>query len=373
MPVTVSKPAFNLREALSSLKRRVGIKGSQLLGANTTAEAYAAINPVMFRNKLINGGFDVAQRGVSFTDPGSYTLDRWASQSNPTNTVITQQAFAQNTNVIPGNPKNYFRITFNNSATQAADRVVLMQRVEDYQQFVGRTVVLSGWYRSTVTLGGCNWLFQMKRSSGFYDNCSEQADPRGFEIPSSDWQYFERRVLVSKSVLVGQTMTSSASFGITLYYQTCNNTGYMDFANLQLELDQATPFEQRPYATELALCQRYYWQTLSRLGGGYAFDQIGQGFIRSLTTTGAPVTIQVPYPVPMRSSPSIGTTNGVNFTCQVADTAHFANGGLGVWASGNRIGWVDLNVDSTSGWSVGNAVSVYCRDGASDMFFSAEL
>lgn len=258
MPVTVSKPAFNLREALNSLRRKAGIKGVEVLTASTMSDAYTALKPVMFRNRFINGSFDVWQRGTSFGASPLYTADRWSSQSNPTGSTITREEFVPGQGAVPGNPKYFYRCTIGSTEANASDRVVLSQRVEDYHQFVGRWVVLSGWYRMTAQLAGANFLFQMRRSSSFYDIATEQADAAGALTPTTSWRYFERKVFVSPGALSGQTMTASASFGVMYYYQSVSQTGYIDFANLQLELDQATPFEYRPYAAELALCQRYF-------------------------------------------------------------------------------------------------------------------
>lgn len=251
MTVQISKPAFNLREALTSLKRKIGLKGAEIIATETTDEFYSLVKPVMFRNKFINGGFDVWQRGTSFGASPTYTADRWSSQSNPTNSTVTQQAFTPGQTDVPGNPKYFYRVSIGSTETVAGDRVVIRQMVEDYTQFLGKWVVLSGWYRMTANIGGGNWLFQMKRSSSFYDNATEQTDPRGGLSPTATWKYFERRVYVSPSALSGQTMTSTASFGVMFYYQTAPAAGNIDFANLQLELDSATPFEYRPYATEI--------------------------------------------------------------------------------------------------------------------------
>lgn len=354
MPVTVSKPAFNLREALNSLRRKMGVKGAELLRADTTDDVYASVKPVMFRNKFINGGFDVWQRGVSFGESPGYTADRWTSQSNPTGSTITQQAFTPGQIEVPGNPKYFYRLAIG-STTSSADRVVLRQQVENYHQFVGRWVVLSGWYRLTASLGGMNWLFQMKRSSSFYDNATEQADPRGALEPTSSWRYFERKIFVPRSALSGQSMTSTASFSVMLYYQSVLGTGNVDLANLQLELDSVTPFEQRPYATELALCQRYFTKTYNQNVYPGANSDAYEGSIRS--------TVQVTnsytsfgnwrFPVAMRANPTViaynprtGASNG--FAADASDLV-----GVGITNSG------ESGVSFfTSGVSVGTHVFI---------------
>ena len=53
MTVTVSKPAFNLRETLTSLKRKIGLKGAEIMRANTVDDVYSVIGKN--RNIIING------------------------------------------------------------------------------------------------------------------------------------------------------------------------------------------------------------------------------------------------------------------------------------------------------------------------------
>jgi hypothetical protein len=336
MPVTVSKSNFNLREILNSLKQKVGTKGAELLRADTVDDAYNVLKPVMYRNLIINGGFQVAQRGTSFTDPGGYTLDRWASQSNHTGTVISQQSFTPGQTVIPGNPHNYYRaaITFTNTA---ADRVALMHRIENYKPFVGRPVVLSGWYRCTANLIGANWLFQMKRSSSFYDNSTELADTVGPLPPTSQWTYFTRKVFVPSNTLDGQTMTATASFNIMYYYQSASVAGNLEFANLQLEIgEQPTPFEYRPPQVELELCKRY----CQVFGGTSAYEHIGQG----AAYTSGNAAIDVTFTPEMRAVPSISASGNWAVSDGITNTAvtSYSLASNGGESSGKRLGLVAL-------------------------------
>ena len=73
---------------------------------------------------------------------------------------------------------------------------------------------------------------------------------------------------------------------------------------VQLEAGSvATPFERRPYGTELALCQRYYLKnTTSVDGGGVSFATLSRDII---------VGVKVNFPAEMRSTPTLsmlGTT-----------------------------------------------------------------
>lgn len=329
MTVLINKPKINLREELSSLKKVTGVKGEEILRSNTIGDVYYSIKPTMFRNKLINGGFDVWQRGTSFTNIGGFGADRWSSSGHVTGSVVSRESFSIGSDVVPGNPKYFHRLTLGGTDSGAADRVVLRQMVEDYSQFIGKRVVLSGWYRSTATLSGANWLFQIKRSSSFYDNCLEltgspQTPTQGMMANTSGvWKYFEVSAFIPNNALSGQTITSTGSFSVMFYYQQCSNPGTIDLANLQLELDYATPFEQRPYPVELALSQRYFFK--------HTFGQTQTwGYGHGQTTNLCRITAT--SPVPMRALPSISSTAilyavyaGYNGTSVVANSTTMSN------------------------------------------------
>lgn len=96
------------------------------------------------------------------------------------------------------------------------------------------------------------------------------------------------------------------------------------FSLPQLELAVVTPFERRPYGLELALCQRYYFQTsYARLVG-------------AATSTSA-VQFAVQCPVPMRTTPTAtGTVAGQMFT--------YNNGGINITSATYTAGSFDGHI-----------------------------
>jgi hypothetical protein len=160
--------------------------------------------------------------------------------------------------------------------------------------------------------------------------------------------------------------------GATSFVAT--NGATWNMTGLQLEVgNTATAFDYTQSDQELRRCQRYYWQTGDSTAQCY---QIGQGFIR-YTSGAAAVTIQVPYPVTMRAKPTFSISGGLTgkFTCQVADISATSTQHNGLWsAAGPNMGWIDLQIASNPGWSVGQAVSVYenTNNQLDHMQFSAE-
>ncbi len=89
--IKVSKPAINIREELADLKQDTGLKGQELMRADTAQEARTAIGAGR-KNLIINGGMNVAQRATSATTlvHSTYqTVDRWTQNFTASTAVFT--------------------------------------------------------------------------------------------------------------------------------------------------------------------------------------------------------------------------------------------------------------------------------------------
>ena len=112
MTVRVSKPEFNLREKLSELDKPVGIHGNEVLKSDSLEETCAIVGSGR-RNLVINGGFEIWQRGLSNNSFNSsrWTADRWLQYAAGNSILtVTRQQFTTGQTEVPGNPKYYYRM-----------------------------------------------------------------------------------------------------------------------------------------------------------------------------------------------------------------------------------------------------------------------
>lgn len=282
MTVRVSKPAFNIREALNSLRRKIGIKGGELMAAETVDDVYKVVGSN--RNILINGDFRVSQRGdfttASSSSTGAYYVDRWFCDHS--GWTANKQVISAD---VPGMPRasKAFQLT----ATQDFTGYLgFRQKVEYSDQLIGRTLTYSGYVKSnssnarlTVYIAGSAQVFYSTTHSG-----------------SGGWE----RLTVTFTVGAGATMIYTDVFfaSSSIGNVTVKNGDYFAATGLQLETGSvATPFEFRPYGTELALCQRYFWKP-------------GGGFFGSYNTT-TKVIVNYKFPVSMRATPTMGSTGAL--------------------------------------------------------------
>ncbi|MBE0437157.1 MAG: hypothetical protein IBX56_15300, partial [Methylomicrobium sp.] len=107
-----------------------------------------AITPFAgFKNKLINGNFDIWQRGSSQTSSGYGSDDRWYNSNGGTNKTHSLQNFALGQTDVPGNPP-YFSRTVVNSVAGAGNFCHKFQRIEDVRTLAGQTATLSFWAKA---------------------------------------------------------------------------------------------------------------------------------------------------------------------------------------------------------------------------------
>jgi hypothetical protein len=293
----------------------------------------------MFRNRIINGDMRIAQRGTSNVLPYvnatyTYLIDRLAIQiaGPPTSGVITQYQTALGAAETPYQLglRNYANVVvsvgFNGTAANPV-QIIEGYNIQDFNWGTSFAipVTLSFWFRSNAPIGS---MFSYSLVNYGYGSASYAGT---FTIASSGtWQYYTFTVPPPPN---GSTWGSGTNGGIIVmiapyyiggYTSTVNawNSGsytyfpyggypwptvtgtYVHFTGVQLEKGTvATPFEFRPYATELALCQRYFTQ----LGGQMTFNYFGTGVASS--SSGA--YILCPLNVPMRL-PSASTVSVLN-------------------------------------------------------------
>ena len=140
------------------------------------------------------------------------------------------------------------------------------------------------------------------------------------------------------------------------------NTGTLSLPQLEVG-STATSFDYRPYGTELALCQRYFYQATGASGNGY------EGFATGTADASTSADVIAQLPVTMRAIP----------TTSFAGTIYVYDGGTTPTLSsvanvfGGKTG-VYLNLTTSSGLTVGRAVIVYTNNATTNNFaFSAEL
>jgi hypothetical protein len=245
-----------------------------------------------FRNRIINGNFNIAQRGTSFASAGGYTLDRWIV-ANVGTMVCT---VSQSTDV----PNNTFQsshkvdVTTADTSIAAGDYATVIQIIEGYnvRDLIGTTFTLSFWVKSPKT--GTHSVGFRNVGTGS-PVASDRSHIKEYTITTANtWEY--KTLTVTGGLITAGTWNWTTGSGLHIvfalacgttyqntadawqtgnFFATANQVNVMDntandffLTGVQLEPGSvATPFEQRPIGTELALCQRYFESGIGKIAG----------------------------------------------------------------------------------------------------------
>lgn len=354
MTVNISKPAVNVREKLAELDKPTGIAGEAMLRAETPQEQFNLIGAGR-RNLLINGDFQVSQRGdftsASSATNGEYFVDRWYAD---TNTTINKQ---QTTGIdLDGTPAITKGVKLTATASASA-YVGIRQKIENPTQYVGRTLTYSGYVRSNNpnarlttfiadTAGTTNQVVSSNAHSG---NGQWEKLSVTFSMTSNATSAWFVSAFISSSA-VGNVSISSGD--------------YIEVTMLQMEISKvATPFEHRSYGEELALCQRYFYR---------AADGTGNSLGLGVNYTSTYMMGAVYFPVTMRSTPSLSAASGTNYYEFIRNgAADFINSlSLGNRTT-NKIGEIYNNTEISG--TVGHGGYIRTDNAAVYVDFDAEL
>ncbi|MCW1839432.1 hypothetical protein [Prosthecomicrobium hirschii] len=274
--------------------------------------------PALRRSALINGGFDVWQRGTSFSTPasGSYTADRWRvyCDGTPGTYTVSRQAFTLGQTDVPGEPTSWLRWV-QSVVTSGATALRLQQPIEDVRRFAGQTVTVLGRMKCVNTRTITPRLSQYFGTGGSPSATVDTAGAAWVTVPgpTAIWTYYASVIQVPS--LAGKTIGTNGdsalifSLGLPL-----TQVQTLDIAELALipgalaaTVDWPTPAE------ELAACRRYYQLATATS----ALGALGTG--RATGTTAADLV--VPLIAPMRGAvPTVTSINAVS-TLRVSGTA----------------------------------------------------
>jgi hypothetical protein len=230
-----------------------------------------------FRNKIINGDFNIWQRGTSLTlSSGAQTFlaDRWSTEYDGSGAtrVLSQQAFTLGSPPVSGYETGYFH-RFNQSVAGTSGTYnLLQQRIEDVRTCAGQTVTVTFFAKaaSAFTMPSLTW--QQNFGTGGSPSSGPSTNLATNIAITTSWTKYTYTVKVPS--ISGYTIgTTTPGFLGLRFFLPLNSTFTFDLWGVQVEQNyQPTPFEQRPIGTELALCQRYY-ETFS--GGNFTLPVIG--------------------------------------------------------------------------------------------------
>jgi hypothetical protein len=284
-----------------------------------------------FRNLIINGGMQVDQRATAVTGINTgYSVDRWRVANYSGNTQVTT---SQNSDVPSGQGFTHsLRMTTTNVATYAGDTIQLTQAIEGLNSAQlawgtagAKPITVSFWVRSAVSGTYSISLNIFGATRGYVASYTISAantwEKKTLTIPgetSGTWLTTNGMGInlaivarcESPSAGAAGAWTSTAYYGVTGQANAFATVGNIfAITGVQLEANpQPTPFEQRPYGTELALCQRYYEKQ-----GGTSGDYL---FVNA-AYNGSAWYLNVPYKVTKRiaATPNLftsGTFTGID-------------------------------------------------------------
>jgi len=276
------------------------------------------------RNLVINGAFQIAQRGASFSpvSHNAYTLDRWQ---------VYKEAGASNITQSTDVPLFLFKNSFGQDTATAATGSTpglncFVHKIEGlntahlaWGTSAAKTITVSFWVKSTK-IG--IFTVAIKNSAG------NRAYPAEYTVNvTNTWEY---KTIVIPGDTTGTWLTTTGigiqiiqtisvdatrrasgnAWGAGNIYASTNQVNAVDnasnnwlMAGIQVEVGTAaTSFEHRSVGEELALCQRYY-QDPNITASSYIW-------LHPITTSGTSHFRRGSFllPTPMRASPTVTLT-----------------------------------------------------------------
>ena len=287
------------------------------------------------RNILINGDFNIWQRGTSFVSvvDQQYTVDRWVYRKINTTAVHDISRSTDVPTVAQAGRKFNYSVLIDCQTIDASigstDIVVFFQRIEGYNflAIAQKTFTFGFWVKATKT-----GIYCVSFTSGAGDygyvaeytiNASDTWEYKKITVPATPsagaWNYTNGTALNAVFCLAAGSnyQTTPNAWQNGDFSATSNQVNSCDNAannfricGVQLESGSvATPFEQRSIQHELQLCQRYFERSynIETPTGTVEENQAAWGNVNSADTT--LLCVNVDFKSIKRTTPSVTAYN----------------------------------------------------------------
>jgi len=289
-------------------------------------------NPRSFRNLIINGAMNVAQRGTSGSGAyGYYSVDRWYNFNNGLNEnpTIAQADVASSTSPYNLGFRKSLKVTNGNQTggAGAADQTFISTTLEAQEiancgwnyTSTSSYITLSFWVKASVAQTYYGYLKAPDGSNYIY--------PYSFALSANTWTKITKSIPGNANLQFDNNANAGLEVGIYLFLGTdltassgssdtwaayssgttrtldqtstwyTTNDATFEITGVQLEVGSyATDFEHRSYGDELARCQRYFQ---IQAGDSDAYIEAGKGQGTASVDAGHSLA------VPLRASPSV--------------------------------------------------------------------
>jgi hypothetical protein len=309
---------------------------------------------INFKNLIINGNFEVAQRSTSAVTAGNgtfTTVDRWKTfTGNLGGAYTTQQKTNSLADQATTGQENYLEIkcTSTDSSVHSQAYSMIRQHVEAssylqsklrYGTSDAQKLTLSFWIKTNLTgTHSMSWYY-----NGSTDGNTTYYYPFNFTVSSANT--WEKKIItipapptsygsINAGNATGGLLNINLQIGSDYQDPAGSWTGNVAYASedvpnfftstdnnilitaIQLEVgDDASDFEYIPFDVQLQRCQRYFQQVPNTASGSYQGTPFWNLNANSAIT-------RFPLPVTMRTAPTGGVSGTLN-----TDVKAYFNGG----------------------------------------------
>jgi hypothetical protein len=270
-----------------------------------------------FRNKVINGDFDIWQRATSQTSSGYGSDDRWQNNNTGSTKTASRQTFTAGQTDVPGNP-TYFSRTVVTSVAGAGNFACKIQPIENVRTVSGKKATVTFYAKADASK---NIGINIRQYFGTGGSPSASVDTGcGLKALTTSWQKFS--FVVDVPNISGKTLGTNNDHSLQLEVwfdagstfasraqSVGQQSGTFDIAHVSIVEGDATaeddPFSPRHIQQEEALCQRY-------LEKSYDLDAVpgvasGNGSLWAFGTTdsSAGIGVTVQFKTRKRTTPTM--------------------------------------------------------------------